>query len=113
MEGIEVAQGPGAGDTTVTIALHPLTANEEDRKYVSMTLRLVVGQEYPAKAPKVEVRVRVIFSTLGILEGLTEARCHWEGLSNFPHAIGFPRPSLTPQRLARELQHSLIMPLVL
>ena len=55
MDGIDVREGSESGTTTISISLHPLTANEDERSYVSLTLEIAVGDGYPDVAPKVAV----------------------------------------------------------
>lgn len=52
MDGIEVDER----EQTVTVQLHPLTASEEDKKYVAAALRLKFTLVYPQEAPLISVR---------------------------------------------------------
>ena len=55
MDGIDVREGSESGTTTISISLHPLTANEDEKSYVSLTLEIAVADGYPDVAPKVAV----------------------------------------------------------
>ena len=55
MEGIEVDDDGEGGITTIIISLHPLTANEDERSYVSLTLEISIQPGYPDVAPEVAV----------------------------------------------------------
>ena len=55
MDGIEVLDDSEGGTTTIIISLHPLTANEDERSYVSLTLEISVSAGYPDAAPEVAV----------------------------------------------------------
>lgn len=52
MEGVEVH------GSTVTVDLHPLTASQEDKKYVFVKLELTFPEAYPEVAPKIKVTIR-------------------------------------------------------
>ena len=55
MDGIEVDDDGEGGITTIIISLHPLTANEDERSYVSLTLEISIPPGYPDVAPEVAV----------------------------------------------------------
>ena len=57
MDGIEVWDDGKGGITTIIISLHPLTANEDERSYVSLTLEIAISAGYPDVAPDVAVSV--------------------------------------------------------
>ena len=57
MDGIEVWDDGKGGITTMIISLHPLTANEDERSYVSLTLEIAISAGYPDVAPDVAVSV--------------------------------------------------------
>ena len=59
MEGIEVDDDGEGGITTIIISLHPLTANEDERSYVSLTLEISIPPGYPDVAPEVAVSTYV------------------------------------------------------
>ena len=59
MDGIEVDDDGEGGITTIIISLHPLTANEDERSYVSLTLEISIPPEYPDVAPEVAVSTNV------------------------------------------------------
>lgn len=43
--------------TTTAFSLHPLTASEEEKKFVSLTLQLKLGKGYPEEeTPDIRVR---------------------------------------------------------
>jgi hypothetical protein len=58
MERIDVDRNEESDTTDVEIALHPLTANDNEKKYVSLTLRMTMTKHYPDREPKVQVRER-------------------------------------------------------
>ena len=55
MDGIEVDDDGEGGITTINISLHPLTANEDEKSYVSLTLEISIPPGYPDVAPEVAV----------------------------------------------------------
>ena len=59
MDGIEVDDDGEGGITTINISLHPLTANEDEKSYVSLTLEISIPPEYPDVAPEVAVSTNV------------------------------------------------------
>ena len=59
MDGIEVDDDGEGGITTINISLHPLTANEDEKSYVSLTLEISIPPGYPDVAPEVAVSTYV------------------------------------------------------
>ena len=59
MDGIEVDDDGEGGITTINISLHPLTANEDEKSYVSLTLEISIPPGYPDVAPEVAVSTNV------------------------------------------------------
>ena len=59
MDGIEVDNDGEGGITTIIISLHPLTANKDERSYVSLTLEISIPPGYPDVAPEVAVSTYV------------------------------------------------------
>jgi len=55
MDGIDVWDDSEGGITTIIISLHPLTANEDERSFVSLALEIAISAGYPDVAPDVTI----------------------------------------------------------
>ena len=76
MDGIEVLDDSEGGTTTIIISLHPLTANEDERSYVSLTLEISVSAGYPDAAPEVAVSAFFHSDSLEFECYLSHLPCH-------------------------------------
>ena len=118
MDGIEVWDDGKAGITTIIISLHPLTANEDERSYVSLTLEIAISAGYPDVAP--DVAVSTLFCAIALSyeyilylagdEGPKGTYDHSLGLIIVIFAIDFETQGASGQQRGRSIAQTVRTP---